>query len=142
MVTRLHELSVCVGFRNIAIELLRRFHNDVGEEGIAVIQFQSPFHIKSFSSSDSPLALTLAFPTIHKFHPLIPHTGHRICLKKNGKSRVIVCSAQAVEEKESRIVRDRSVFVVLLAGGKGKRMGASMPKQYLPLLGQPIALYR
>ncbi|KAJ1427081.1 Nucleotide-diphospho-sugar transferase [Sesbania bispinosa] len=108
---------------------------------MAVIQFQSPFHIKSFSSSDSPLALTFAFPTIHKFHPLIPHTGHRICLKKNAKSRVTVCSAQAVEEQESRIVRDRSVSVVLLAGGKGKRMGASMPKQYLPLLGQPIALY-
>jgi hypothetical protein len=27
------------------------------------------------------------------------------------------------------------------AGGVGKRMGANMPKQYLPLRGQPIALY-
>ncbi len=26
-------------------------------------------------------------------------------------------------------------------GGVGKRMGANMPKQYLPLRGQPIALY-
>ncbi|CAK9869225.1 unnamed protein product [Sphagnum jensenii] len=34
-----------------------------------------------------------------------------------------------------------SVSVILLAGGKGKRMGANMPKQYLPLLGQPIALH-
>ncbi|CAK0783769.1 hypothetical protein CVIRNUC_006969 [Coccomyxa viridis] len=34
-----------------------------------------------------------------------------------------------------------SVSLVLLAGGVGKRMGASMPKQYLPLLGQPIAMY-
>ncbi|XP_008452188.1 2-C-methyl-D-erythritol 4-phosphate cytidylyltransferase, chloroplastic isoform X2 [Cucumis melo] len=41
----------------------------------------------------------------------------------------------------SGIVKERSVSVILLAGGKGKRMGASMPKQYLPLLGQPIALY-
>ncbi|XP_076923695.1 2-C-methyl-D-erythritol 4-phosphate cytidylyltransferase, chloroplastic-like [Bidens hawaiensis] len=38
-------------------------------------------------------------------------------------------------------VKEKSVSVVLLAGGMGKRMGASMPKQYLPLLGQPIALY-
>jgi 2-C-methyl-D-erythritol 4-phosphate cytidylyltransferase len=38
-------------------------------------------------------------------------------------------------------VKEKSVSVVLLAGGKGTRMGASMPKQYLPLLGQPIALY-
>ncbi|KAL3349933.1 hypothetical protein AABB24_022806 [Solanum stoloniferum] len=39
------------------------------------------------------------------------------------------------------VVEEKSVSVILLAGGKGKRMGASMPKQYLPLLGQPIALY-
>ncbi|MCD7458181.1 hypothetical protein HAX54_037500 [Datura stramonium] len=37
-------------------------------------------------------------------------------------------------------VEEKSVSVILLAGGK-ERMGASMPKQYLPLLGQPIALY-
>ncbi|MBA0777984.1 hypothetical protein Gotri_005920 [Gossypium trilobum] len=41
----------------------------------------------------------------------------------------------------SAVVNEKSVSVILLAGGKGKRMGASMPKQYLPLLGQPIALY-
>ncbi|XP_043806366.1 2-C-methyl-D-erythritol 4-phosphate cytidylyltransferase, chloroplastic isoform X2 [Manihot esculenta] len=41
----------------------------------------------------------------------------------------------------SAAVKEKSVSVILLAGGKGKRMGASMPKQYLPLLGQPIALY-
>lgn len=34
-----------------------------------------------------------------------------------------------------------SVSVVLLAGGVGKRMGASIPKQYLELKGQPIATY-
>ncbi|KAB1208638.1 2-C-methyl-D-erythritol 4-phosphate cytidylyltransferase, chloroplastic [Morella rubra] len=44
-------------------------------------------------------------------------------------------------KQKSRIVKEKSVSVILLAGGKGKRMGASMPKQYLPLLGQPIALY-
>ncbi|KAL5704793.1 2-C-methyl-D-erythritol 4-phosphate cytidylyltransferase [Ranunculus cassubicifolius] len=54
----------------------------------------------------------------------------------------VACSAIAgVETKSSRNVKEDSVSVVLLAGGQGKRMGASMPKQYLPLLGQPIALY-
>jgi len=38
-------------------------------------------------------------------------------------------------------VPDGSVSVVLLAGGVGKRMGASIPKQYLLLDGQPIATY-
>jgi len=38
-------------------------------------------------------------------------------------------------------VEPSSVSLVLLAGGVGKRMGANMPKQYLPLLGTPIALY-
>uniref|UniRef100_A0A7N0RGQ6 2-C-methyl-D-erythritol 4-phosphate cytidylyltransferase, chloroplastic n=1 Tax=Kalanchoe fedtschenkoi TaxID=63787 RepID=A0A7N0RGQ6_KALFE len=56
----------------------------------------------------------------------------------------IICSStanDAVANQTSKIVQDKSVSVILLAGGKGKRMGASMPKQYLPLLGQPIALY-
>lgn len=34
-----------------------------------------------------------------------------------------------------------SVSVILLAGGVGKRMGASIPKQYLKLRGQEIATY-
>jgi 2-C-methyl-D-erythritol 4-phosphate cytidylyltransferase len=38
-------------------------------------------------------------------------------------------------------VPDGSVSLVLLAGGVGKRMGAPIPKQYLQLLGQPIATY-
>ncbi|KAF8016123.1 hypothetical protein BT93_H1605 [Corymbia citriodora subsp. variegata] len=49
------------------------------------------------------------------------------------------CSGK--DDNSSTVVREGSVSVILLAGGKGKRMGASMPKQYLPLLGQPIALY-
>ncbi|CAK9137430.1 unnamed protein product [Ilex paraguariensis] len=54
----------------------------------------------------------------------------------------ISCSAKVEELNESSdIVKEKSVSVILLAGGKGKRMGASMPKQYLPLLGQPIAMY-
>lgn len=59
----------------------------------------------------------------------------------------IACSSSSaapnavVANETSETVQDKSVSVILLAGGKGKRMGASMPKQYLPLLGQPIALY-
>lgn len=34
----------------------------------------------------------------------------------------------------------KNVGVVLLAGGKGKRMKAAMPKQFLPLLGKPVFL--
>ena len=48
--------------------------------------------------------------------------------------RAMRCVAAAAVEKDS-------VSLVLLAGGVGKRMGADMPKQYLPLLGTPIALY-
>jgi 2-C-methyl-D-erythritol 4-phosphate cytidylyltransferase len=33
-----------------------------------------------------------------------------------------------------------NVGVVLLAGGKGKRMKSSIPKQFLPLLGKPVFL--
>ena len=44
------------------------------------------------------------------------------------------CVAAAAVERDS-------VSLVLLAGGVGKRIGANMPKQYLPLLGTPIALY-
>ncbi|XP_016194944.2 2-C-methyl-D-erythritol 4-phosphate cytidylyltransferase, chloroplastic-like [Arachis ipaensis] len=59
------------------------------------------------------------------------------------KSTVTLCSTQSQSQtpQELYIVKEKSVSVVLLAGGQGKRMGANMPKQYLPLLGQPIALY-
>lgn len=49
--------------------------------------------------------------------------------------------ADDISSQTNELVPKKSVSVILLAGGKGKRMGASMPKQYLPLLGQPIALY-
>lgn len=34
-----------------------------------------------------------------------------------------------------------SKFAVLVAGGKGTRMGSAMPKQFLPLLGKPVLYY-
>ena len=44
-------------------------------------------------------------------------------------------------EKNAVSVPDESVSLVLLAGGVGKRMGASIPKQYLKLKGKAIATY-
>ena len=35
----------------------------------------------------------------------------------------------------------RDVSVILLAGGKGTRMKTDVPKQFLPLLGKPLARY-
>ncbi|CAK9266627.1 unnamed protein product [Sphagnum jensenii] len=49
--------------------------------------------------------------------------------------------ALADDRNTEETASEPSVSVILLAGGKGKRMGANMPKQYLPLLGQPIALH-
>ena len=31
--------------------------------------------------------------------------------------------------------------VILLAGGQGKRMKSSVPKQFLPLLGKPVFMH-
>ncbi|MFS7939307.1 putative 2-C-methyl-D-erythritol 4-phosphate cytidylyltransferase [Helianthus anomalus] len=77
------------------------------------------------------------------------HPGLSLSLSKRNSRRIrttftIACSASSANQSskgEEESVKEKSVSVVLLAGGKGKRMGASMPKQYLPLLGQPIALY-
>ncbi|RLN04117.1 2-C-methyl-D-erythritol 4-phosphate cytidylyltransferase, chloroplastic-like [Panicum miliaceum] len=49
--------------------------------------------------------------------------------------------AAIADGEQDVAVKERSVSVILLSGGQGKRMGASMPKQYLPLLGLPIALH-
>ncbi|KAK4799048.1 hypothetical protein SAY86_024413 [Trapa natans] len=62
-------------------------------------------------------------------------------LRSHRAPRLVKVSCLAEDDSRSLLLRDKSVSVILLAGGKGKRMGASMPKQYLPLLDQPIALY-
>jgi len=64
---------------------------------------------------------------------LVPRASYPLALSVNADGSTAEELAEGVEE--------RSVSVVLLSGGVGKRMGANMPKQYLPLRGQPIALY-
>lgn len=32
-------------------------------------------------------------------------------------------------------------FAIIVAGGSGKRMGAEMPKQFMPINGKPILFY-
>lgn len=102
----------------------------------------------------SPLLLGLPFPAINSLTTTAKvRSAPQISINnnKNVLSSTSICYAAAAalptpqeQEKDTHsdvVVKDRSVSVVLLAGGKGKRMGATMPKQYLPLLGQPIALY-
>lgn len=56
---------------------------------------------------------------------------------RRSRATSVVTSASAAP----REVADGAVSFVLLAGGVGKRMGADMPKQYLPLMGTPIAIH-
>eukprot|EP00890_Picochlorum_soloecismus_P004616 jgi/Picsp_1/5155/NSC_02518-R1_2-c-methyl-d-erythritol 4-phosphate cytidylyltransferase len=58
-------------------------------------------------------------------------------IQTTGKRLPVFCSA-AVRSTE---IPEDSVSIVLLAGGVGKRMGASIPKQYLEIRGKPIATY-
>ncbi|XP_023553465.1 2-C-methyl-D-erythritol 4-phosphate cytidylyltransferase, chloroplastic [Cucurbita pepo subsp. pepo] len=101
----------------------------------------------TFSSSSSKEFPSKQRTVPAKIRPSISHSsldsaGVQFNFKRNEKflKSVIKCSAAEVGDGPE-FVKEKSVSVVLLAGGKGKRMGASMPKQYLPLLGQPIALY-
>ncbi|XP_050214974.1 2-C-methyl-D-erythritol 4-phosphate cytidylyltransferase, chloroplastic [Mercurialis annua] len=96
--------------------------------------------ISSFTSSNS------LFP--FKYNHQIPakspsslkfSSGYRLTWIQKLPTNTITCSSNA--QNRFNKVEEKSVSVILLAGGTGKRMGASMPKQYLPLLGQPIALY-
>ncbi|XP_048502523.1 2-C-methyl-D-erythritol 4-phosphate cytidylyltransferase, chloroplastic isoform X2 [Beta vulgaris subsp. vulgaris] len=87
----------------------------------------------SLNSSTKSLSFTTSIYFPSQFQKL------QVLGKPRWSALRIHCSANSTEG--NAIVKEKSVSVILLAGGKGKRMGASMPKQYLPLLGQPIALY-
>ncbi|XP_058188506.1 2-C-methyl-D-erythritol 4-phosphate cytidylyltransferase, chloroplastic [Rhododendron vialii] len=118
-----------------------------------ILQLNLPLSSSSSSSSSSSNFFPIPFRSNVRF-PAFPHfsvSNHsnlrptnspvlRIPASKFDESK-ITCSAKVGELQGSESVKEKSVSVILLAGGKGKRMGASMPKQYLPLLGQPIALY-
>ncbi|XP_073274941.1 2-C-methyl-D-erythritol 4-phosphate cytidylyltransferase, chloroplastic-like isoform X1 [Primulina huaijiensis] len=111
----------------LAISISPLFFKNDSPISIKFLPFVSnnPTHFKNYSVSSSRYASKVKSLKGHRFF----------------HSR-ITCSADAAKVEGSEVVvKDKSVSVVLLAGGKGKRMGASMPKQYLPLLGQPIALY-
>lgn len=106
-------------------------------------------HPIPFKSILPPLSLSLShshsLPN-HIFPGPKPSFVEELARRGGKSSRIARCSSKPESETENqktrtRIVKEKSVSVILLAGGKGKRMGASMPKQYLPLLGQPIALY-
>ncbi|KDO41349.1 hypothetical protein CISIN_1g022657mg [Citrus sinensis] len=92
----------------------------------------------ALSSSTSSLSL---FPDNHQTFSRTGHKNQFFGLTRRARLATsrIRCSAKV--DNGSVVVKDKSVSVILLAGGRGKRMGANMPKQYLPLLGQPIALY-
>ncbi|TYJ30321.1 hypothetical protein E1A91_A06G122800v1 [Gossypium mustelinum] len=96
-----------------------------------------------FFPSKSTHVTANSFPSFSPFHVSFSSSGQKVGLRRRARVRTygIKCSAKVDYVKGSAVVNEKSVSVILLAGGKGKRMGASMPKQYLPLLGQPIALY-
>ena len=68
-----------------------------------------------------------------------------IFISTTTKSRIVRTKAHAKENDRKEHAReevlDGEVSLVLLAGGVGRRMGAQVPKQYLPLLKIPIAIY-
>lgn len=113
---------------------------------MTALQFTN-FPPSSASLSASPssfplfLASNLRLPTKFRasFALTTLHNNRKIQSLRNPRLFRISCSAEVSDTPV--VVEENSVSVILLAGGKGKRMGASMPKQYLPLLGQPIALY-
>ena len=58
-----------------------------------------------------------------------------------GRCSPVTFSSSRQEAEAAASINPGSVSIVLLAGGVGKRMGASIPKQYLELCGKPIATY-
>ena len=43
--------------------------------------------------------------------------------------------------KVDKVMIDMQLYVVIVAGGSGKRMGAEIPKQFLELAGRPVLMH-
>nr|CAB3479065.1 unnamed protein product [Digitaria exilis] len=67
--------------------------------------------------------------------------SYSVTLRRRARRSNPAIRAAIADGAQVVAVKERTVSVILLSGGQGKRMGASMPKQYLPLLGLPIALH-
>jgi 2-C-methyl-D-erythritol 4-phosphate cytidylyltransferase len=59
----------------------------------------------------------------------------------SSSSVAVTADAAAAATPPTTSLPPQSVSVVLLCGGSGKRMGASIPKQYLELCGRPIVAW-
>ncbi|KAJ6427820.1 2-C-METHYL-D-ERYTHRITOL 4-PHOSPHATE CYTIDYLYLTRANSFERASE CHLOROPLASTIC [Salix viminalis] len=102
----------------------------------------SPFKSLENLSFPSTNNHSLPSPSFHfNSNPLLQSPGHKFKLTQKPKILPFNTKCSSQVEDIPGVVKEKSVSVILLAGGQGKRMGANMPKQYLPLLGQPIALY-
>ncbi|XP_010314195.1 2-C-methyl-D-erythritol 4-phosphate cytidylyltransferase, chloroplastic isoform X2 [Solanum lycopersicum] len=107
-----------------------------------ILSSSSPMFLASNSHIPKNVLPSISlFPTYFVKNPCRRTYSHAD--PRRGLFKISCSSTSENLNKESDVVvvEEKSVSVILLAGGKGKRMGASMPKQYLPLLGQPIALY-
>ncbi|CAN8266754.1 unnamed protein product [Cochlearia groenlandica] len=101
----------------------------------------------SFSSSSSlcPKSTSVSMGFTYRLQKLdFSKRASRIYERDSKLLLPIKCyssSSSSESDNSNVVVKEKSVSVILLAGGQGKRMKMSMPKQYIPLLGQPIALY-
>jgi 2-C-methyl-D-erythritol 4-phosphate cytidylyltransferase len=73
---------------------------------------------------------------LSKYHG-VSHRGPVYRVRQHRANSRLTVKSSATDSN----VPEGSVSIVLLAGGVGKRMGASIPKQYLELKGKPIATY-
>ncbi|KAG2301679.1 hypothetical protein Bca4012_059922 [Brassica carinata] len=92
--------------------------------------------------SDKSTSLCLGFSCRHSVQRLVfSERVSRIHRRDAARLQSVRCSSSSESDNSNAVVKENSVSVILLAGGQGKRMKMTMPKQYIPLLGQPIALY-
>jgi 2-C-methyl-D-erythritol 4-phosphate cytidylyltransferase len=52
--------------------------------------------------------------------------------------KVFFCRPEKFAARKNKDMSDIKKYAVIVAGGKGLRMGATVPKQFLPLLGKPM----